>query len=209
MQQCTERRHRTKSRAAPRANPGLRYRSRLAGQGSQPLAAIRPQPHREAAGWSSRQCRRFHEDFAGAVRCAIATAGQSGSGINPPTVSCPLASTNTIGSLVFASTAVASFRPPKALPPIVVASKDSTRTYDFIFASCDSRSPVFPTTNQDMRTRSSPTLAAACQPHLGSDRVEVLGSALAYGGGMGGRPHILFRGIADMAGCQLARLSRD
>jgi hypothetical protein len=114
-----------------------------------PFAGNQPQPHREATEWSSRQCRRFRKDFAPTVPCAIATGGQSGSGISAPTVSCPFAPTNIIGLrwVAFEPTATASLDPPEALVPIVAANKDtnSTRSEDFIVASYGT---VFSTKNQ-------------------------------------------------------------
>jgi hypothetical protein len=87
----------------------------------------------------------FQDDFAGTFPCAAATGGHSGSGISPPTVSCPFAPTNIIGrfcpipSLAIEPAVTASFGPPKALVPIVAANKapDSTRSDAFIVASCD------------------------------------------------------------------------
>jgi hypothetical protein len=87
---------------------------------------------------------RFHDDFAGTFPCTTANEGQIGSGISPPTVSCPLAAaTNIIGnfcsvrSLAFERRDTSSFGPPKALVPFVAASMDhdSTRSDDFIVAS--------------------------------------------------------------------------
>jgi len=88
---------------------------------------------------------RFHDDFAGTAPCAAANEGQSGSGISPPTVSCPFAPANiidhccSIRSLAFEPTGASSFGPPKALVPIVAASNehDITLTDNFIVASSD------------------------------------------------------------------------
>jgi hypothetical protein len=89
---------------------------------------------------------RFHDDFGGTDPCATATDGQSGRGISPPTVSCPFAPANIIGSdscptrsLAFEPKDAFSFGPLIAVAPIAAANKDNDSNLslsdDFIGAS--------------------------------------------------------------------------
>jgi hypothetical protein len=77
----------------------------------------------------------FHHDFDGPAPGVVATDGQSGSGISPPTVSCPFAPANMIGNCC--STRSSAFDAPKTLVAIVAANRDheSTRIDGFIVAS--------------------------------------------------------------------------
>jgi hypothetical protein len=88
------------------------------------------------------RCLRFHHDFDGIAAGVVATDGQSGSGISPPTVSCPFAPANMMGSSCLPRSP--ALEPPSISPPNALVAADATnsgpissRNEDFIVTSCN------------------------------------------------------------------------